>query len=63
MKQVYKLLWVVLFTWMQVSEAVQSQTLNVETHFKLERGGLDERLSEQPAVLLTCNSTGTHDTY
>lgn len=64
MNQVYKLLWwVVLFTWMQVSEAVQGQALNIETHFKLERGGLDECLGEQPAVLLTCNSTGTNMTH
>lgn len=45
------------FTWMQVSEAVQSQTLNVETHLELERRCLQQRLSEQPAVLLSCNST------
>lgn len=45
---------------MQVSEAVQSQTLNIETDLELERGGLDQCLSKQPAVLLACNSTGMY---
>lgn len=54
------LLQVGLFTWMQVSEAVQGQTLNVETHLELEGGSLDECLSEQPAVLLSCDSTSIY---
>lgn len=50
----------VVFTWVQVSEAVKSQALKVETHLELERDGLDECLSEQPAVLLSCNSADTY---
>lgn len=48
------------FTWVQVAEAVQSQTLNVQTHLQLDRDGLDECLGKQPAVLLSCNSANTH---
>ena len=47
-------------TWVQVSEAVQSQALNVETHLELDRNRLDECLCEQPAVLLSCHSTSTN---
>lgn len=45
---------------MQVGEAVQSQTLNVETHLQLERCCLDQCLRKQPAVLLSCDSTRMH---
>ena len=41
-------------TWVEVGEAVQGQTLGVETHLQLERGCLDQRVSQQPAVLLPC---------
>lgn len=44
-----------VFTWMQVSEAVQSQTFGIETHFELQRSRLDQHLSNQPAVLLSCD--------
>lgn len=47
-------------TWVQVSEAVQSQALNVETHLELDRDRLDECFCEQPAVLLSCHSTSTN---
>lgn len=48
------------FTWVQVSEAVQSQALKVKTHFQLERDGLDECLGKQPAVLQSGDSANTH---
>lgn len=56
-KSKWTMSWVVPFTWMQVSEAVQGQTLNVETHLELEGSCLHQCLSKQPAVLLSCNST------
>ncbi|TNN64773.1 hypothetical protein EYF80_024968 [Liparis tanakae] len=39
----------------QVGEAVQSQTLDVETHLELKSGRLDQSLSQQPAVFLSCD--------
>lgn len=51
---------VLLFTWMQVGEAVQSQALDIEAHLELKRSCLHQGLSQQPAVLLPCNRTTTH---
>lgn len=50
----------VLLTWGQVGEAVQGQALRIKAHFELQTHGLDQCLSEQPALLLPCDSTDTH---